>query len=165
MAVLPSCVLMLYGIVGRADLQATVERIYRTKERTPSKSPIILIGDVLQLFDTYDTEALDALSEYWPGPNSIILPSTAAPTWIARDNASVAYRLPADESLRTLLQTIGPLIAPSANPEGLAPAATIDEAHAYFGDQVDYYEDGGAVLLANPSSLFRYTDGAFVQLR
>lgn len=50
-----------------------------------------------------------------------------------------------DEFLKKVVQAVGPVIAPSANPEGLEPARTIEEAKAYFGDEVDIYIDGGEV--------------------
>lgn len=155
----------IYGIVGKASSEQTVAKIYRAKGRTPSKSPIVLISSVAQLFDSYDPHVLALLEEYWPGPHSIILPSSAAPTWIRRDNHSVAYRLPAHPELQSLIAQTGPLIAPSANPEGMPPASTIDEARLYFGDAVDWYEDGGIVTGGSPSSLHRYHDGVFEQLR
>ncbi|MBW6431834.1 Sua5/YciO/YrdC/YwlC family protein, partial [Patescibacteria group bacterium] len=37
----------------------------------------------------------------------------------------------------------GPLIAPSANPEGMPPALNITIAKEYFGSKVDYYRDSG----------------------
>ncbi len=155
----------IYGIVGRADSEAVVERIYQAKGRTPAKSPIVLIGDIDDMFDLPDEQTRVALQHYWPGPHSIILPAHTAPTWIVRDNASVAYRMPASDELRALLRVTGPLIAPSANPESLPPARTISEARVYFGELVDHYEDGGEVVASRPSSLYRYDDGRFTQLR
>ena len=155
----------IYGIVGRADNEATVERIYEAKQRTPSKSPIVLIGDISQMFDAYSDDIARHFAEYWPGSNSLILPSTHAPEWITRGNNSVAYRLPGDENLRALLRVTGPLIAPSANPEGEPPATTIAEAKAYFGDTVDHYEDGGHCATAAPSSLYDMRSGSAVKIR
>lgn len=155
----------IYGIVGRADDQATVERIFHVKNRTPEKSPIVLISDPSEMFDTYDTPTLTALQPYWPGPNSIILPSKNGPPWITRGNGSIAYRLPSGTALQALIREVGPLTAPSANPESLPPAKTIEQAKQYFGDTVDYYYDGGAVNSLTPSSLFRYDNDTFVRLR
>lgn len=158
----------LHGIVARADSEAAVERVFMLKTRTPTKSPIVLISSVDQLFDTYDTTTLAFLNDYWPGPYSIILPSTNAPAWLTRGNNSVAYRLPDDEALRSLIATTGPLIAPSANPETLQPAATIREAQEYFGKSVDFYVDSGEVAIdAPPSRLLRYDihSGDFERLR
>lgn len=155
----------IYGIVGQANNEAVVARIYAIKQRTPSKSPIILIGDTAQMFDIYSKDIANTFAKYWPGANSLILPSEKAPEWITRGNESVAYRLPADEQLRNLLQQTGPLIAPSANPEGLPPATSISEARAYFGTLVDHYEDGGDCVMGTASKLFKFEGGSFTQLR
>lgn len=155
----------LYGIVARADQQAAVERVYRIKGRTPSKSPIVLIAHPTDTFDKYSREVLDRFSSLWPGKNSIILPSTAAPAWIVRGNKSVAYRVPDDEPLRQLLAVTGPLIAPSANPEGLPTAMDITQAEQYFGELVNLYVDGGTVTDDTPSRLFRLTDEGLERLR
>jgi L-threonylcarbamoyladenylate synthase len=155
----------LYGIVARAGDERAVEHIYAVKQRTPSKSPIVLIASTSQLFDTYDDTTLQRLSELWPGKNSVILPSTAAPTWIVRDNASVAYRIPDNKALRRLLLETGPLIAPSANPEGDPPAMSIEEAKNYFGNNVDFYVDGGVVTDDSPSKLYRLQPDGLERLR
>lgn len=102
-------------------------------------------------------------SEVWPGKVSVIMPSVNAPIWIRRDNNSVAYRLPANAELRDLIAKTGPLIAPSANPEGYKPAMNIDEAYDYFGDGVDAYVDGGYVLDDTPSQLLLVRDDGTVE--
>ena len=155
----------LYGLVARADSQAAVERVYAVKKRTPSKSPIVLIDSFEQLFDSYDQATTDRLGELWPGKNSVILPSRNAPAWLSRGNASVAYRMPDNSALRSLIAQTGPLIAPSANPEGLPPAMTIKEAKAYFGDSVDFYVDSGTVIDTAPSQLFRLQPNGLERLR
>jgi L-threonylcarbamoyladenylate synthase len=155
----------LYGIVGRASDEAAVRRIYDVKGRTPTKSPITLIDTPDDLFDSYDNATTRRLGELWPGKTSVILPSTHAPAWIVRGNASVAYRIPDDEKLRQLLRQTGPLAAPSANPEGEAPAMTVDEAKVYFGDTVDFYVDGGTVTDDSPSKLYRLQPDGLERLR
>jgi len=155
----------LYGMVAKATDERAVERVYAVKQRTPSKSPIVLIASVDQLLDTYDETVLSRLDKLWPGKNSVILPSNAAPSWIVRDNASVAYRIPNDEALRTLLRQTGPLIAPSANPEGEPPALSVEEAKQYFGNKVDFYVDGGAVHDDTPSKLYRLNEYDLERLR
>lgn len=155
----------LYGIVAKADIQAAVERVYTIKGRTPTKSPIVLIASSAAMFDRYPEDVLGSVGDLWPGTNSIIFPSTAAPEWITRGNASVAYRVPADATLRTLLAKTGPLIAPSANPEGSVPAMSAAEAEHYFGDAIDTYVDGGQVTDDTPSKLFRLTVNGLERLR
>lgn len=156
----------LYGLVGRADDKAAVQRIYDLKHRDEAKSPIVLIGVASQLYDEPNEQAQHIIANSWPGKVSIILPSVSAPEWIRRDNASVAYRLPDDVALRQLLRATGPLVAPSANPEGQAPAMNVDQAAAYFGSEVDFYVDGGTVVDDTPSRLLKVNaDGQTERLR
>ena len=155
----------LYGLVARADQQLAVERIYSIKQRTPTKPPIILVASTDQFFDSFDQATLDQLNKLWPGKISIILPAAEAPQWLQRGSQSLAYRIPADEPLRALLALTGPLIAPSANPEGQPPAANIDQARDYFGDLVDIYVDGGDVTDASPSRLYRLDGVEMERLR
>jgi len=156
----------LYGIVAHADNEAAVERMYAVKGRTPSKSPIVMIASIEQMYDEYDEETMKKIHEFWPGPNSLVLPSKKAPLWITRGNLSVAYRIPDDEKLREFLKKTGPLVVPSANPEGRLPAQNMAEAEAYFGDKIDFYVDGGHAVDAAPSKLFRLQDnGEWERLR
>lgn len=155
----------LYGIVAKASDERAVERIYQVKGRTPSKPPIILIASTSQLLNQYDDAVLEQVAQFWPGKNSVILPVPNAPDWLVRKGDSLAYRIPDNAALRDLIARTGPLIAPSANPEGRPPARTIDEAKDYFGDAIDFYVDHGAVTDDTPSRLFRLREGTFERLR
>lgn len=120
----------------------------------------------MQLYDTPSSEIADVCRSHWPGKTSIILPSTKSPTWIRRDNHSVAYRIPDHPELQQLIAATGPLIAPSANPEGEEPAMNVEQALAYFGDTVDVYVDGGEVTDNTPSQLLVVdSDGEVKRLR
>lgn len=143
----------LYGLVARADNQEAVEAVYRLKGRDEQKSPIVLIAEPDQMFDRIDSQYQTITDSYWPGRVSIIMPSLASPAWISRANNSVAYRIPDHDELRALLRQTGPLVAPSANPQGRTPAQTIEQAIKYFGAAVDVYVDGGRVVDSSPSTL------------
>lgn len=155
----------LYGIVARADDEAAVSRVYRLKHRNKAKSPIVLIASPQQLFDEPSDDEQKLIHDVWPGKVTVVLASKKAPVWIRRGNNSVAYRLPASPALRQLLETTGPLIAPSANPENSPPAMSIEEAYQYFGDSVDVYIDGGRVNDEAPSQILRIADGQVERLR
>lgn len=155
----------LYGIVARADNEAAVSRVFSVKQRTPTKPPISLISSTEQLFDIYDQSMLNQLKAFWPGKNTVILPATRAPEWLMRGTRSVSYRLPDNPLLLKLIEKTGPLIAPSANPEGMPPAMTIEQAKDYFGDRVDFYVDGGRVEDDSPSKIYRQASEGFERLR
>jgi L-threonylcarbamoyladenylate synthase len=146
----------LYGIVGSALNPEIVERIYHLRKRTPDKPMIILISSIddLKLFGiTLNEFALNFLEKNWPNPLSVILPCPDEKLeYLHRGTKTLAFRMPKDEKLLEFLRGSGPLVAPSANFEGEKPAETIEEARAYFGDNVDLYIDNGK-LSGLPSTL------------
>ena len=147
----------LYGLVGPALNRQSVERVYRLKSRNPDKPFIILIGSLgqLELFGvTVDANIVQRLSGYWPGAVSVILPCKRPElAYLHRGTNSLAFRLPAKPYLRRLLSRVGPLVAPSANPEGELPALKIGQAKQYFGDRVDFYRSGNTSQ--RPSKLIK----------
>ncbi len=146
----------IYGLVASAKHPAAVERIYQLKQRDTTKPCIILVAhpDNVSQFGV-DRLKLSQASAYWPGAVSVVVPIPAPNkqvSYLLRGGESLAFRCPKTKWLRQLLEESGPLIAPSANPEGLPPAATITEAQKYFSERVDFYHDAGE-LVARPSKL------------
>ena len=151
----------LYGLVGSAHNKKTVGRIYRIKGRNNKKPLIILISAIedLKLFGIeHDGKTEKILKKFWPGPVSIIMPCAKKRfEYLHRGTQTLAFRLPAKKTLVKILKHTGPLVAPSANPEGLPPASTIQEAKKYFGDKVDFYGRGG-VPKTKPSKIITIID-------
>ena len=162
----------IYGIVGRALAPETVNRIYDLKKRAPEKPCIILIGNITELKKLsiiLSEEQKNKLKECWTtdsAPVSIVLDCPDEKlSYLHRETKTLAVRLPASPSLLKLLLETGPLIAPSANPEGMMPAEDIKEAKKYFGDSVDYYMDRGRIT-GKPSKLIKLQkDGSVSILR
>ncbi|MDB4992414.1 MAG: hypothetical protein JWL75_659 [Parcubacteria group bacterium] len=159
----------IYGLVASAHLPEAVERVYLAKGRAPEKPCIILISSVEDLHSFGISNELissKALGEYWPGPVSIIFPCTdEALRYLHRGTNTLAFRLPKDEWLVFFLEVSGPVIAPSANPQGLPPAVNVEEARNYFGNQVNFYIDKGE-RKGNPSKVISMgKDGSVEVLR
>jgi L-threonylcarbamoyladenylate synthase len=174
----------IYGLVGRADRQDTVERIYEIKKRAPAKPCIILISDQkdLEKFSVFLSNAQrEEIKEYWFTLSGVEGPSASAqdlrPTsiifdcqddkleYLHRGTNTLAFRMPKEEKLRELLSETGPLVAPSANPEGLPPAKNILEAKNYFGELIDLYVDGGEASGAPSKIIKLHKDGTVSILR
>jgi L-threonylcarbamoyladenylate synthase len=154
----------LYGIVASADLENAVERVYAIKGRDPNKSCIVLLDDMRSAYGRGDELDTDAHRYHSDVPTSFLIDGSGAPNWLLRENSQLAYRVPDDLELRQFLAATGPLIAPSANPQGQPPARTIEEAKAYFAEQVDIYIDGGEVPQDTPPSrLLRVNDDGSVE--
>lgn len=135
----------LYGIVGSALSSETVDRIYALKQRNHTKPLIVLIAqieDLEQFGVVLSQKLIIQLEQYWPGPYSILLPVIDDQfEYIHRGTDQIAFRIPDKPDLLDVLRQIGPLVAPSANMEGLPPAKTIQEARNYFGTDIDFYVD------------------------
>lgn len=148
----------LYGLVGSAFSKKAVARLYALKKRNPKKPFVVLIAavsDLKRFGVAVPGRHEDFLRRVWPGPVSVILPCKRNSfQYLHRGSGAIAFRLPKSVRLRRLIQKTGPLVAPSANPEGKEPARTIREARAYFGARVDFYLDGGA-LFGEPSTLVK----------
>ena len=94
----------IYGIIGRALNEKTVERIYTIRKRMPSKPMIILISsfDDLKLFDVYPNKKTETkLNEIWPGKVSVVLPlennfAQEKFYYLHRGTNTLAFRLPAN---------------------------------------------------------------------
>lgn len=161
----------IYGILGSALNEDVVDRIYKLKGRDDDKKLITLIPSIESLtdFGVQLSEAeVQIVQKLWPGAVTIILQysgeKAAAMGYLHRGTNESGFRLPAKESLRELLKETGPLVAPSANPQGAEPARTIDEAKAYFGDLVDYYEDDGEVY-GEASTMIELKEGKITVIR
>jgi len=160
----------LYGLVGSALSEKAVERIYKLKNRSEAKPFIILISEIkhLKLFGVeVGKKEKSILKKYWPGQISIILdcPSLSKEmSYLRPFNNTLAFRCPSPKEIQSLLKQTGPLVAPSANPEDLPPAESIEQARAYFGEAVDFYVGDGQ-LSGEPSTIIKIGENGFEIIR
>jgi len=143
----------LYGLVSSAFSKKAIARIYKIKKRDKKKPLIVLIASLndLKKFNIKLTTVQSrTLNKVWPGKVSVII-------------NNIAFRLPAKKSLIDVIKKTGPLVAPSANPEGLEPAENISQAQKYFGYDVDFYVAGG-ILKGEPSTLIKLNNNGEIEL-
>lgn len=146
----------IYGLLAVAFNRKAVERLYSF--RRPSGRPFLLL-----ISDTYWLDELKLrygrLHEYLMrkfNATFIFYKKNSIPFYLTRGRRSLAVRIPKPDShISKLFSEVDiPLVAPSANPEGMNPATKIEEAIDYFGDKVDLYVDGG-ILQGKPSTIVR----------
>lgn len=158
----------IYGLVGSALIEGAVEKIYQLRQRNPHKPMITLISSINDLnhFNINpEPEIKKFLEEIWPNPVSVILPCPEEKfSYLHRGTKSLAFRLPKKKSLIELIKETGPLVAPSANLEGMKEAETIEEAKKYFGERAAFYVDEGR-LSSPPSTLIKIEDKKIILLR
>lgn len=133
----------IYGVIALASNESAVEKVYTVKHRNLAKQCIILVDEV-PTSSPY-AQQINDFSGNAIVPTTIVVPAHNEAPWLLRGGDTIAYRITRDPLLKAVIKEVGPVIAPSANPEGLEPARTIQAAKAYFGDTVDVYIDGGEV--------------------
>ncbi|MBI5913269.1 threonylcarbamoyl-AMP synthase [Candidatus Azambacteria bacterium] len=155
----------LYGLVGCALSQKAVARIYRLRKRDPKKPCIILISslrDLTRFGVKADAQTKRFLNTVWPGKVSVVLPCPLKKfAYVHRGTKTLAFRMPKNALLQRILRKTGPLVAPSANIEGMPSATTITEAKRYFGEAADFYMNAGRRVSA-PSTLVAVEHGRIV---
>jgi L-threonylcarbamoyladenylate synthase len=154
----------IYGLLADASNRKAVERLYEF--RRPSGRPFIVlipkVEDALNFDIRMPRLGFALLSA---GITVIFQKRTTIPTYLTRWRKSIALRVPIRGTFITKLMKKfgGPLVAPSANPEGLPPARDVKEAMDYFGDKVDLYVRG-AKLEGKPSTIVKFVSDKAIKI-
>lgn len=151
----------MYGVVASAMDPIAVEKLFALRKRDLNKPFLVIvpsIDDILVFNPDLSGETRSILEKIWPAPVSVEIPVLDSEwNYLTRGTGRFAFRIPDSAELRKLLQKVGPLVAPSVNPEGEAPAETLEEARKYFPN-LDFYIEGGT-LPNNPSTLISIEGG------
>lgn len=155
----------VYGVVAKATHKNAVERLYKLKHRE-RKPGTIVAASTEQLINLGISEDYLKIGEiYWPGSLSMVLPLEGPYGYLHQGLGTIAVRVVADERLRGVLLQTGPLVTSSANHPGEPEATTTQEAINYFGDNVDFYVDGGDLSGRKPSTIIRSNNGVIEVIR
>lgn len=132
----------VWGLGCDATSKSAVQKIYKLKQRSESKSLIILVSDVEMLQDYIKNipEAVLQLLKNVAKPTSIIYnnPVGLAPNAVAADN-TVAIRIPDNEFCRALIAQFGkPIVSTSANSSGNPTPQSFKEIESVILESVDY---------------------------
>lgn len=149
----------IYGIHCLENRKDLIDKISCIKGREKSIPMITMIcsNKDLMNFGVKLGEFEDKIiSEYWPGPNTLIFD--------LEHNVTKSFRLPNNHFLLSVIKKSGSLVSTSANPHGMSPSTNINQAIRYFGKKVDFYVDGGE-LDNPPSSIYKLSDNKLVKIR
>jgi len=155
----------VYGLVARAADTEAVQRLYDLKHR--EGKPGTLIAATIEQFASLGLKPrnMKAVADYWPGAVSIIIPCGPELQYLHQGKFGLAVRIPDHPELLKLLEQTGPLLTSSANHPGEPTANTVTEAKKYFGNEVDFYVNGGDMSNHQPSTVIRIVDDAIEILR
>jgi L-threonylcarbamoyladenylate synthase len=161
----------VYGLAARADSEAAIAQIYRTKGRPDFNPLIVHVASLEQAgsLAVFDDRARLLAERFWPGPLTLVLPlregAGIAPA-VTAGLATIALRMPAHPLTRALLAKIGiPLAAPSANRSGSVSPTSPQHVIASFGGQTPAILDGGACERGLESTIVALRGGGWQLLR
>ena len=154
----------VYGLVASARNPSAAAGLYKLKRRE-NKPGTVIAASCEQLIQLgVEQKYVDNAKAFWPNQISIILPVDPKLDYLSQGVGSIAFRVVADDALRSLLEKTGPLLTSSANDPGDPPATTIQMAKDYFQDKVAYYVDGGKKS-DNPSTIIQIQDAGVKVIR
>lgn len=154
----------VYGVVARAHDKHAVARLYALKNRE-HKPGTLIAANVDQLHElSVSSASLDKVTQWWPGPLSIVLAVGDEFAYLHQGVGDIAMRVASSKDLRRVLEKTGPLLTSSANQPGEPGAVMIQQAWDYFHDSVDFYVDGGDLDGRAPSTIIRIKDDGEIEI-
>lgn len=147
------------------------QEILKLKQRPIEKGVILLAGSIEQvahliapLQENIRLQILDSWNTSSERATTWLLPATSdIPTWIKGNHPSVAVRVTQHPLCKILCEHFGGfIVSTSANPAGLTPATTLNEAQTYFKDQT-YYLDGSLGSCHQPSKIVDALTGQVIR--
>ncbi|MCD4709243.1 MAG: threonylcarbamoyl-AMP synthase [Bacteroidales bacterium] len=132
----------IWGIGCDATNRESVQNIYRIKQRTDSKSMLVLINGISMLeeyLENIPLKALDIIKQS-EKPTTIIYPGARnlADNLVAPDG-SIGIRITSDPFCRKLIEITGkPIVSTSANISGEQSPASFRQIKTPIREQIDY---------------------------
>jgi L-threonylcarbamoyladenylate synthase len=149
------------------------QEILELKHRPVEKGVILLAGHVQQvehLLQDLSADIRQQVIASWSNrqpterATTWLLPANQyIPTWIKGQHPLVAVRVTTHPLCVELCQQFGGfIVSTSANPAGLTPAHSLNEAQTYFGNSLNYLE-GDLGLSSEPSRILNALTGEVVR--
>lgn len=145
------------------DKQA-IEKLYKIKQR-PKEKPISLLVSNFEMIEKLAKDITDIeyklMKAFFPGPLTIILKKkNIIPNNLTANTNTVGIRMPDNEIARKLIDYANvPIAAPSANISGKPSGVNIQQIKQDFGNEVDFYIDGGKSKLGIGSTIVKVENG------
>jgi L-threonylcarbamoyladenylate synthase len=161
----------VYGLGANALDAEAVARIYAVKGRPPTSPLIVHVASIemaKSLVSDWPRSADQLAHKFWPGPLTLVLPTTAerVPAIVTAGLSSVGLRMPAHPIALDLIRAAGvPLAAPSANRFTQLSPTKADHVRRSLGSDVEYVLDGGTCHVGIESTVLSLAGPQPVLLR
>ena len=148
----------LYCLVADPLNLHAVGKVFAAKGRETQRALPLLISDMMMAEDLVrETSSRFYLlgRKFWPGPLTIIVPSSArVPLRVTGNTGRLGLRVPRSKTAIALIEKLGqPLIGTSANLSGKPTARSGIEVFGEMDGQVDLVLDGGLCATAGSTTV------------
>ncbi|HDM08630.1 MAG: threonylcarbamoyl-AMP synthase [Candidatus Omnitrophota bacterium] len=152
----------VYGIGFDPDSEIAWRKIERVKSQRGRKpySLNLAYPEWVKRFNikSDSLNRLELIRDLIPGPVTFIV--------VDNEDRKIGFRIPDHLVCRSVIQGFsGPVYLPSANPSGLSPACSAQEAMDMLWGMVDMVIDSGPAQLCVPSAVVDLTAGSIKLLR
>jgi L-threonylcarbamoyladenylate synthase len=146
-----------YGLGANGFSAKAIKKVYRLKKRDPIRPLSVVISDISML-DQVVSEIpplfRPLISEFWPGPLTIILKASPKVSKELKGEGTIGVRLTGHKWVRSLVSRAKfPITATSANISGETPISDPKKAKELFEGNVDLVVDGGMTQGIIPSTV------------
>ena len=159
----------VYGLGADAFQPRAVEKIFQAKRRPPENALLVHVSNMTQverLTTEIPSSALSLMEHFWPGPLSIILPShTSVPEIVRGGQKGVGLRMPSHPVALALIESTGPLAAPSANLFGRPSPTNAKHVQQDLDDKIAAVLDAGETGSGMESTLIDLSGNGYRVLR
>ena len=148
----------LYGLGADALNLDAVEKVFQLKGRDPTNPiPVLIAGREMLKALVTEVPALaeKLMAKFWPGPLTLVLAARKdIPSALLNADGGIGVRISSQPIATELVRALGcPLTATSANPSGLAPARTVQQAKNYFAGKINLFIDAGKLTSRTGSTV------------
>lgn len=163
----------VWGLGCDPNNEQAFHEILRLKQRPIEKGVILLaahVNQVQHLLQDLSEDMRQTVIDSWSNRNPTerattwLLPaSDDIPTWIKGNHTKVAVRVTTHSLCVALCQAFGGfIVSTSANPAGLEPARSLQDANQYFAQELNYL-NGDLGLSQEPSKIMDAQTGEVIR--
>jgi len=159
----------VYGIAAPLSNPEAIEKIFAVKGR-PDNNPLLTLVPgpqaIYPLVKKLPPAFERLVEEFWPGALTLVfdVDTEKVPDVVRRGLPTAGFRQPAHPMTQEILESVGPIVATSANISGKAPATDAAGVEENLGKDFPVV-DGGASIDGLPSTIIGCYDGKWKVLR
>jgi len=158
----------VYGLAAGAFDLGAQKKIYKLKGRSFRKPLVIMAHDAASLKHIVEInpDAAKLIKQFFPGPLTIVLPTTHLGKIAMGGRKDAGVRIPKDKIVSALIREFGsPIATTSANVSGKPSAKNAAQALRYFEGKAELALDGGASKFGKESTVIDMVKFPYVVLR